>query len=125
MDIDPKLIGVVQSSGGAVEGCVRGAVKACGTPLHSLGRPEICGVYWRHCIKEHLTSQVMGFWYGLGDVPLYYSICSHFFSSMELETVIFISSLFLCFFSVPGHPRCLIFRFYDCSELIPLACYPT
>lgn len=62
VDIEPKLIDVVQSSGGAVEGCVRGAVKACGTPLHSLGRPEICGVYWRHSIKEHLTSQVMGFW---------------------------------------------------------------
>lgn len=62
LDVDPGLIRAVQGSGGALNACVRGTVKACEAPIHSLARPKTCGVFWRHTIKEHLTSQVMGFW---------------------------------------------------------------
>ena len=59
MDLD--LIEVVRVSEEAMNVCVRGIVKACDAPIKSLARPEACGVFWQHTIKEHLTSQVMGF----------------------------------------------------------------
>ncbi|KAG0714291.1 Mitochondrial E3 ubiquitin protein ligase 1 [Chionoecetes opilio] len=62
VDIEPQLMAGVAGGGGGLDACVRGVVRACDNPIHSLTRPEVCGVFWRHTIKEHLTSQVMGFW---------------------------------------------------------------
>ncbi|XP_045125895.1 mitochondrial E3 ubiquitin protein ligase 1-like [Portunus trituberculatus] len=62
LEVEPGLILAVREGGGALNACVRGVVKACEEPIHSLARPTSYGVCWRHTIKEHLTSQVFGFW---------------------------------------------------------------
>ncbi|XP_050694106.1 uncharacterized protein LOC126984449 [Eriocheir sinensis] len=74
-DIDHNLIRVVQNSGGAVEGCVRGAVKACDTPLSTQTTAGVYGVYRRRCIKKHIKTKDMGGWWSRRE-PLSTSIDS-------------------------------------------------
>ncbi|XP_076068574.1 mitochondrial E3 ubiquitin protein ligase 1-like [Oratosquilla oratoria] len=42
--------------------CVSGTVKALDTPIKSVAFPDVSGVIWNKCVKEHVVAQVMGFW---------------------------------------------------------------
>ncbi|CAL4075630.1 unnamed protein product, partial [Meganyctiphanes norvegica] len=62
IEVNSNLVTELIERGGSAVSCVKGIVRADGTVIKSVVRPEVTGVVWKKTIKEHLVAQVMGFW---------------------------------------------------------------